>query len=341
MNSKSLSNNEIKSIITYLQEDWGRNEIAFKVGCNSDVVSKINNGKYIVPQLVVESLSNYEQGMVIQNNESIERKGLIRSREAGPIIAIANTISNQKEKEQIIVFRSVTDLINTGVVPLSFKDNISNAAKGRKGGSNGHRYSNIEWYLLKEIVTNNSDDIPNEIIEIINSKRFDDVIFKPTINRFTKDDYIKTSTMNISLFDIVGALEISEEHLSLSIDYYKFAKIEEGRVKSVNHAYKKKDKNEAIKMFKIICISYDINASLYERNVIDLREVDEVFDSVKEAKEYINEYLVDDLKVEASQGEVSVNEIEVECIEDKNKVRLNAIYEGEYIQVYECWILEK
>lgn len=94
-------------------------------------------------------------------------------------------------------------------------------------------------------------------------------------------------------------------------------------------------------MYKIICISYDINASLYERNVIDLRVVDEIFDSVKEAKEYINEYLVDDLKVEASQGEVSINDIEVEYFEDKEKVRLNAIYDNTYIQVYECWIVEE
>lgn len=94
-------------------------------------------------------------------------------------------------------------------------------------------------------------------------------------------------------------------------------------------------------MYKIIIVSYDISASLYERNVLDLRVVDEIFDSIKEAKEYVNEYLIDDLKVEACQGEVSPDDIEVECIEDKEKVRLNALYDDTYIQVYECWIVEE
>ena len=96
MNNKSLTNKEIIAIITLLQEDYGRNEIAFKIGCNSDVVSKINNGKYLVPQVIVDSLPNYHQGMIIQKNDSIERKALIRSREAGPIIAKAIVVSTGK-----------------------------------------------------------------------------------------------------------------------------------------------------------------------------------------------------------------------------------------------------
>ena len=93
-------------------------------------------------------------------------------------------------------------------------------------------------------------------------------------------------------------------------------------------------------MYYVVYIGYEPDASLYERNVISFHQACETFESIEEARKYIKEYIIDDLKLDVSAGEVDINEIEVDYSENNDRVRLEAYYGDTCIYVYECWIME-
>ena len=234
-NKKYLSANEITTIIKYLKADWGRNEIAYKVGCNSDTVYRINVGRYKGKAQV----EGYKPDTVIQDNSTPERKAIIKSREASAVIAKATVIDENKKGESYFVFRSSADLVLTGKVNNSFMGNINNAMKGRKNGATGHAYCGIEWYSLKDIVTEQSG-APKDLLNLLLAKKLDLLVMRSNYkNHFSENAVMKTSVGDIAIYDIKDALEIDGEHLSLLIDYYKDDIVSRGRIKSQKCPYGK------------------------------------------------------------------------------------------------------
>ena len=93
-------------------------------------------------------------------------------------------------------------------------------------------------------------------------------------------------------------------------------------------------------MYYLIYVSFDPSASLYENNVIDFHNSGMAFDTLEEAQEYIKEDLVINMKEEASEGMVGLDEIDVEYHQRGDKVTLDAFYDEELILRYECWIMK-